>query len=37
MMHGFHASECKCSYGLTMFVVSFGLASTLFTIAWLIA
>lgn len=35
-MHGFHASESKCSYGAAMFLISFGLAGALFTVAWLI-
>ena len=36
-MHGFHASEERCSYGLMLHVISFALASaTLGLVAYLI-
>jgi hypothetical protein len=37
MMHGFHASECQCSYGLGMHLISIGLASVLLGLVWLIS
>jgi hypothetical protein len=37
MMHGFHASESQCSYGLTMHLVSFGLAGIILGLVLLIS
>lgn len=36
MMHGFHASESQCNYGLTMHLVSFALAGIILGIVLLI-
>lgn len=35
-MHGFHASESQCSYGLAMHLVSFVLAGVILGIVLLI-
>ena len=35
-MHGFHASHSKCSYGLAMHLISFGLAGVILGIALLL-
>jgi len=36
IVHGFHASESQCSYGLTMHLVSFALAGIILGIVLLI-
>lgn len=36
VMHGFHASESQCSYGLTMHIVSFALAGIILGLVLLI-
>lgn len=36
IMHGFHASESQCSYGLTMHIVSFALAGIILGLVLLI-
>ena len=36
VMHGFHASESQCSYGLTMHLVSFALAGIILGVVLLI-
>jgi hypothetical protein len=35
-MHGFHASESQCNYGLTMHLVSFALAGIILGVVLLI-
>jgi hypothetical protein len=36
-MHGFHASESQCNYGLTMHLVSFALAGIILGVVLLIS
>lgn len=36
MMHGFHASNSQCSYGLAMHLVSFALAGIILGVVMLI-
>lgn len=35
-MHGFHATEGQCAYGLAMFGISFGLAGIMLTMVLLL-
>jgi hypothetical protein len=36
-MHGFHASESQCSYGLTMHLVSLALAGIILGVVLLVS